>query len=122
LTEVQFDSWSGMTSGGGGFGGGRGGAGGAGGGRGAGFGGGPVPGAPPPIAQGTYPRGFQVQVSTDGTTWSAPVAQGQGTGRTTTIDFAPVTAKFVRVTQTATTPNAPPWAVMVLKLYEATSR
>ena len=32
-------------------------------------------GAPP---QWTFPRGYQVQVSADGTTWSAPVAEGEG--------------------------------------------
>ena len=123
LTEIQFDSWSGMANSGVGLGGGGGVGGGARGGGGGGArgggGGGPVPGAPPAVATNTFPRGYQVQVSTDGTTWSAPVAQGEGSGRTTAIDFAPVTAKFMRITQTATTPNAPPWAVMVLKLYEA---
>jgi hypothetical protein len=53
----------------------------------------------------------------DGTTWSAPVAEGRGTGRSTVIAFAPVQARFVRITQTATVENAPPWAVMLLRLY-----
>jgi len=55
----------------------------------------------------------------DGTTWSAPVAEGRGAGRSTVISFAPVSAKFVRITQTAASDNAPPWAVMLLRLYEA---
>ena len=71
-----------------------------------------------PVGVG-YPRGYEVQISTDGTTWSAPVATGAGTGSTTTITFAPVRAKFVKITQTATTPDAPPLAVQRLKLYEA---
>ncbi len=70
-------------------------------------------------AAGGYPRGYQVQVSMDGTTWSAPVAEGKGTGRSTLISFAPVQAKFVRITQTATVDNAPPWAVMLMRVYEA---
>jgi beta-glucosidase len=69
-------------------------------------------------ATGGHPRGYQVQVSMDGTTWSPPVAEGKGTGRSTVISFAPVQAKFVRITQTATVENAPAWAVMLLRVYE----
>jgi hypothetical protein len=54
----------------------------------------------------------------DGATWSEPVAAGQGTGPSTTITFAPTRTKFVRITQTATTENAPPWAIQQLQLYE----
>jgi len=127
LTEIQFDSESGTARGGGG-GGGRGAAGvPAAGQRGAGT---PPAGAAPTLTPpsspqsggfqsiGGYPRGYQVQVSTDGTTWSAPVAEGRGAGRSTVISFAPVQAKFVRITQTASV-DAPPWAVMRLRLYEA---
>jgi hypothetical protein len=96
-------------------GGGRGGRGGARGG-GAGADAAPAPAAPGVEAVG-YPRGYQVQTSMDGTTWSAPVAQGQASGASTRVTFAPVQAKFVRLTQTATTPNAPPLAIQRLKLY-----
>src|SRR5690606_24564446 len=51
------------------------------------------------------PATYSVQVSTDGTTWSAPVAQGPGQNPKTTIVFAPVEAKFVRITQTGTPTN-----------------
>ena len=67
----------------------------------------------------TFPRRYQVQVSTDGTTWSAPVAEGEGRPGTTVITFAPVSAKFVRITQTAAVENAPPWSMRHLRLYEA---
>lgn len=88
-----------------------------------------VPGAPPrsgagrggaaPVGVG-FPRGYQVQVSMDGTTWSAPVAQGAGTGAFTSIPFAPVMAKFVRITQTApAAPDAAPLAIQRLRLFEA---
>ena len=70
------------------------------------------PGVPPVIG---YPRGYQVQVSMDGTRWSAPVAQGQGTGGTTAITFRPTQAKFVRITQTAADPT--PWSIQRLRLY-----
>jgi mono/diheme cytochrome c family protein len=73
-------------------------------------------GQPPRPA--TYPRGYKVQLSMDGTTWSEPVAEGQGTGPSTVITFTPARTRFVRITQTATTENAPPWAIQQLQLYE----
>ncbi len=69
--------------------------------------------------QWTSPRRYQVQVSTDGTNWSAPVAEGTGVDGTTIVTFAPVSAKFVRITQTETVTNAPPWSMRLLRLYEA---
>ncbi len=78
----------------------------------------------PPIGGGTggptatFPRGYRVEVSTDGATWSA-VAEGQGSGRITSLTFAPVRARVVRITQTAATENAPVWSVERLRLYEA---
>ena len=77
-----------------------------------------VPPAPNPAAVG-YPRGYTVTVSTNGTTWSAPVARGEGNGQTTTISFAPVQAKFVRITQTAAVDAAPPWSIQRLRLFAA---
>ncbi len=76
-------------------------------------GGAPAP-APP---QSGYPRGYQVQVSNDGTSWQT-VADGKGTGTATRITFAPVRTKYIRITQTATTENAPPWTIQRLKLFE----
>jgi mono/diheme cytochrome c family protein len=65
----------------------------------------------------TFPRGYQVQVSADGKTWSEPVAEGQGAPGTTVITFAPITAKLVRITQTATVGDAPAWSMRLLRLY-----
>jgi hypothetical protein len=53
----------------------------------------------------------------DGTTWSAPVAEGQGAPGVTTITFAPVTARFLRLMQTADVPDAPPWSMRLLRLF-----
>ena len=58
----------------------------------------------------------------DGKTWGAPVAEGQGSGPTTTIAFRPVRAKFVRITQTATVENGPAWSIQRLRLYQAPRR
>jgi hypothetical protein len=67
----------------------------------------------------TFPRNFQVQVSADGNTWRAPVAEGQGVPGVTVITFAPVSAKFLRITQTGSEADAPPWSMRLLRLYEA---
>jgi mono/diheme cytochrome c family protein len=97
VTELQFDSSIAI-----GRGGGRGGRGG--------------PASAPPIG---YPRGYSLQVSIDGATWSEPIAVGKGEGPHTTITFAPTRAKFVRITQTDAVAGAPPWSMRNLRLYEA---
>jgi mono/diheme cytochrome c family protein len=73
------------------------------------------PDAPPPPVE--FPRGYRVQLSLDGATWGAPVAEGASTGGSTTIPFAPTRARFVRVTQTASPDAAPPWSMQELRLY-----
>ena len=112
LTEIQFDSA-----------GGGGGRGGGGGGRGAAVAAAaetaPAPAAPAPVPQAGFPQAYRVQVSTDGTTWSAPVAQGQGTGTETAINFTPVRARFVRITQTGAVANAPAWSILNMRLFTA---
>jgi mono/diheme cytochrome c family protein/glucose/arabinose dehydrogenase len=66
------------------------------------------------------PANYSVQVSTDGTTWSAPVAQGPGQNPKTTITFPPVSAKFVRITQTGTPANPQAgWAIQRLTIFRA---
>jgi mono/diheme cytochrome c family protein len=70
-------------------------------------------------AQWTFPRAYRVEVSTDGASWSAPVAEGSGVEGTTVVTFAPVAAKFVRITQTAAVPNGPPWSMRLLRLYQS---
>jgi hypothetical protein len=104
LAEIEFDS----PAAGGGRGG-RGGGGGGGGGGGA---------APAPLP---YPRGYRVEVSLDGAAWGKPVAEGKGAGAHTSITFAPVRAKFVRISQTDTVENAPGWSIANIKIYEAGS-
>jgi hypothetical protein len=137
LTEIQF-----VSTGGGGRGGGGGGRGAApaaapGAGAAAAAGGAPpVAGVAPPNAGGAagrgaggfgggagvppvvgYPRGYKVETSMNGTAWTE-AASGQATGANVTIPFAPVQARFVRLTQTATTENAPVWSITQLRLFE----
>jgi hypothetical protein len=47
------------------------------------------------------------------------VAAGKSAAASTTITFAPVRAKFVRLTQTDTVEDAPNWAMTNLRLFEA---
>jgi fibronectin type 3 domain-containing protein len=57
-----------------------------------------------------YPRGYQVTVSADGISWSAPVATGTGASGVTTITFAPQVARYIRVTQTGSV-NGTYWSI-----------
>ena len=100
ISEIQFESGP------------PGGRSGRGGGRGGGGRGGPSP-------FGTFPIAYDVQVSMDGTTWSAPVAQGKGAGTPTIIPFKPVQAKFVRVTQTGTAADGSSWSVLNFRVFAA---
>jgi mono/diheme cytochrome c family protein/glucose/arabinose dehydrogenase len=77
----------------------------------------PAP-APPPPPQPGYPRAYQVQISMDGTAWQS-IAEGRGTGVATRAGFPPVRAKYVRITLTASAPEAPPWTVQRLRLFES---
>jgi hypothetical protein len=121
VTEVQIDSAVPFSFGGRGRGGARGGgaaaapaAGTRGGapaaaGRGAGGGrGGPVAG----------PVQYRLQVSSDGSSWSASVAEGAGATPTTIIVFAPVHAKFIRITQTGAAMGKEQWAIAQVRVYE----
>ena len=75
-------------------------------------GGGRRGGAPVVVA----PKTYQVQVSTDGSTWST-AAEGPG-AEITTLTFKPTQARFVRVIQTAGgVDNAAPWAIQALRIY-----
>jgi mono/diheme cytochrome c family protein len=73
-------------------------------------------GGPPPDS--LHPRGYRVETSMDGTTWGAPVAEGAGVPGLASITFPAVTARFVRITQTASVAGAPPWFMRMLRLYQ----
>jgi glucosylceramidase len=64
--------------------------------------------------RGDFPRGYELSTSTDGSTWT-PLASGTGSGQLTTIDVAPTSAHYLRVTQTATAPQW--WSVADLRVY-----
>jgi mono/diheme cytochrome c family protein/glucose/arabinose dehydrogenase len=64
---------------------------------------------------------YKVQVSIDGTTWSDPVAEGQGAGAiamTTPVTLTkPVQAKFIRITQTGTPTNQFGWGIQRIRVF-----
>ena len=110
IADVQFDAAAPFNFGGGGRGAGAAGRGGA-------------PGAAPGGGRGRGPQmpaagpvAYTVQLSTDGTTWGAPVAKGAGQPTTLTW-FAPTRAKFVRITQTGTAVNNEAWAIAAIRVY-----
>jgi mono/diheme cytochrome c family protein/glucose/arabinose dehydrogenase len=55
-------------------------------------------GSPPPIP--TYPRGYHVDISSDGKTWNRMVANAQGERDYTIIRFSAQDTKYVRLTLT----------------------
>jgi len=66
------------------------------------------------VDRGDYPRGYTLETSTDGSTWS-PQASGAGSGQLTTIDIAATGARYVRVTQTGSSGSW--WSVADLRVY-----
>src|SRR5690606_7566616 len=55
--------------------------------------------APPPLT--TYPKEYDIELSTDGTNWTKAVTKGKGINNQSVIRFEPVPAKFLRITLTA---------------------
>jgi beta-glucosidase len=62
-----------------------------------------------------YARGYQVLISTDGTTWSAAVATGTGTSALVSVTFPPQTARYLRIVQTGS--SSWWWSIAELNLY-----
>jgi len=63
-----------------------------------------------------YPRGYQVELSENGVSWSKPAAAGKGTQPLTEIEFPPTPAKFIRITQTGAV-NGLFWSIHELQLH-----
>jgi mono/diheme cytochrome c family protein/glucose/arabinose dehydrogenase len=70
----------------------------------------------PVVAPPGFPRGYKVEVSSDGSSWTA-AAEETGSGLTTVSTFQPVQAKFVRISLTANSEDAPAWSIQNLKIY-----
>jgi mono/diheme cytochrome c family protein/glucose/arabinose dehydrogenase len=63
-----------------------------------------------------YPRDFKVELSNDGKTWGAPVAELPGTRAMIDISFKPAKGKFIRITQTGSDSDHF-WSINELTLY-----
>jgi len=70
-------------------------------------------GAIPAVAMSAY----RLQVSMDGKTWGSPLAEGPGQHPSTTISFAPVRAKFIRITQTGTPQSPFGWSIQRVRIF-----
>jgi len=75
-----------------------------------------VPGQQIPM-MAFYPRGYKLEVSTDGKAWTT-VKQAAGTSMYNSLAFDPVPAKFVRITTTAAAADGAHWGMRYLKLFE----
>jgi uncharacterized repeat protein (TIGR02543 family) len=65
-----------------------------------------------------YPRGYLVKVSNDGSNWGSAVATGSGSSAVTTINFAPQTARYIRVSETGSASYW--WSIYEFNVYSAT--
>jgi glucosylceramidase len=63
------------------------------------------------------PRGYSVQVSSDGATWSTAVANGSGSGQLTAVPLSGAPIRFVRMTLTQ--PSGSWWSVADVRAYAA---
>jgi aryl-phospho-beta-D-glucosidase BglC (GH1 family) len=63
-----------------------------------------------------YPRGFSVETSLNGTTWS-PAATGIAYGWKRPISIAPTTARYIRITQTGVAPQW--WTIDEVTVYSS---
>jgi hypothetical protein len=64
-----------------------------------------------------YPRGYTVEISSDGSTWKS-VSTGKGNGPITNIVFSPAKAKFIRITQTGSVAGNF-WSIHELQIFAA---
>jgi mono/diheme cytochrome c family protein/glucose/arabinose dehydrogenase len=72
--------------------------------------------AGPPPAQ-TYPRAYRVEVSPDGSAWTPVVGDARGAASVTSLTFAPLAARFVRIILSSSASEAPAWAMQRLRLF-----
>lgn len=64
----------------------------------------------------TGPVSYRLQASMDGSSWGEPLAEGPGETPATVVAFAPVRAKFIRITQTGTAAKTEAWAIAQVRV------
>ena len=65
-----------------------------------------------------YPRGYEVTISTDGKNWTPVAKKGEEKAPLLEINFKPVTAKFIRITQLGSA-KGNFWSIHELKVLQA---
>jgi lysophospholipase L1-like esterase len=68
---------------------------------------------------GDYARGYQVYLSSNGTTWGSAAATGSGAGQLADIAFATQSARFLKVVQTGSAGNW--WSIAEFNAYAGTT-
>ncbi|SDO70941.1 beta-glucosidase [Nakamurella panacisegetis] len=66
---------------------------------------------------GDYAHGYEIYLSTDGTTWGSPVATGTGSTQLITASFATSSARYVKVIQTGTSSSW--WSIAEFNVYHS---
>lgn len=65
-----------------------------------------------------YPRGYKVEVSMDGESWSQPLIEGKGDNPVTELEFPPTNTKHIRITQTGSVSGLY-WSIHELDIFRA---
>ncbi|HXU63224.1 MAG TPA: discoidin domain-containing protein [Polyangia bacterium] len=65
---------------------------------------------------GEYPRGYDVYVSSDGSSWGSSIASGSGAAELTSISFPAQTKRYLKI-QLNTTTSSNSWSIVELKVY-----
>ena len=68
-----------------------------------------------------FPRGYELRLSMDGTTWGDPVASGAGRNPTTDIGLPLSETRFLRITQTGSAPGLY-WSIHEIQIFGKESR
>ena len=62
------------------------------------------------------PRGYKIEASSDGKTWSKPLTEGKGNKPIIEVSFKPTKAKFLKITQTGSVGGLY-WSIHDLQVY-----
>jgi lysophospholipase L1-like esterase len=68
---------------------------------------------------GDYARGYQVYLSSDGTSWNDAVATGSGAGQLVDVTFTPQNTRYIKVVQTGSAGNW--WSIAEFNAYAGTT-
>src|SRR5258708_16834276 len=66
-------------------------------------------------AAGEFPRGYEVYVSNDGTSWGRPIVIVSGTSQSIALNFPAQMARYIKVLQTGSAANS--WSLIEFNLY-----